>query len=50
MPIFHLALNMDNRYLQHAVVMLTSVFVNSTGMHFAVHVLTNGISDDVKSQ
>lgn len=50
MPTLHLALNMDDRYLQHAVVMLTSVFVNSPGAHFVVYVLTDGLSDGVKTQ
>lgn len=40
---YHIALNMDDQYLEHASAMLASVFHNNPDLHFAVHVITAGL-------
>ena len=41
---YHIALNMDDQYLEHALAMLVSVFHNNPCLHFTVHVITAGLS------
>lgn len=41
---YHIALNMDDQYLEHALAMLVSVFHNNPDLHFAIHVITAGLS------
>ncbi len=41
---YHIALNMDDQYLEHASAMLVSVFHNNPSLHFAIHVITAGLS------
>lgn len=44
---YHIAINMDDRYIEHASAMLTSVFYNNPDMKFAIHVITSKLSDTV---
>lgn len=44
---YHIAINMDDRYIEHASTMLTSVFYNNPDLKFAIHVITAKLSKRV---
>lgn len=44
---YNIAINMDDRYIEHASAMLTSVFYNNPSMKFAIHVITAKLSEPV---
>lgn len=46
MKTYHIALNIDDKYLEHASATLASVFHNNIELHFAIHVITAGLSKD----
>lgn len=42
----HIACNIDNNYVKHCAVTLTSLFENNQEERFAVHILANNLSDN----
>jgi lipopolysaccharide biosynthesis glycosyltransferase len=46
--IYHITCNTDNNYAQHCCVMLCSLFENNKELSFHVHILTHGLSSQVK--
>lgn len=47
-PVIHIVLNMDDNYMVHAITMLTSLFFNDPNSKFTVHVLSAGLTAEVK--
>lgn len=44
---YNIAINMDDRYIEHASTMLTSVFYNNPELKLAIHVITAKLSEPV---
>lgn len=47
---YYIVIVTDESYVQHAAVMLTSLFETNRGKRFHVHVLTNGLSQESESR
>lgn len=46
----HIALNLDDAYLQHASVMLTSLFENNKDLPIEVHAISEALATEVRQQ
>lgn len=44
-PTLDIALNLDDKYIVQAIVMLTSIFVNNRDIKTSIHVITRGLSE-----
>lgn len=42
--VYHIAINIDDKYIEHASAMLVSLFYHNRELHFAVHVITSQLT------
>lgn len=46
----HIACNIDTSYVKYCIVMLTSLFENNQNVSFHIHVITEDLSNECRSQ